>query len=124
LVALTDRVLLAGQGAVWERRGSDDRWQRLESREVEILPTGDRRYSHLLVAADGARLYDEAAQTYRGLELPAPATQLTSALIHGGKLVLGSAAAGVWVAPVPVTPPEPGAGGSIEAGGLAGAPQR
>lgn len=101
LVALPERVLLAGRSAVWERRGSDAKWVRLASEATRIVPTGDRRFSHLAVASDAARLFDEESGTYQAVKLPFPAQQLAAALVvtptgKPPRLLLGSTASGVW----------------------------
>ncbi|HRC85243.1 MAG TPA: hypothetical protein PK413_06525, partial [Thermoanaerobaculia bacterium] len=122
LTALADRMLLAGAGAAWDRRGSDGKWQRLANEEVELLATGDRRFSHLKVSREGAELFDEALGTYQPLELPVPANQLSSALLVGDRFLLGTTASGLWLAELP-RPAAPDTTTS-QAGGGAGAPQR
>jgi hypothetical protein len=70
--------------------------------------------SALMVSGDTVRLYDRDARKFRIVEVPVPARDISSALVLGGRLMLGTSGHGVLVReigedlfPVPAPPPSP-----------------
>jgi len=116
---LQDQLLLWGPGGAWVRPGPDTDWMELTEKASRLLPTGHDRWSSLMVSGDTVRLYDRDARKFRLLEVPVSARDISSAVVLGGKLMLGTSGHGVLVHdlggdlfPTPPAPPDPVAAGT------------
>jgi photosystem II stability/assembly factor-like uncharacterized protein len=96
LAVLADRLLLSGGGGVWQWRGEGALWAEVDREAKRVLPTGDARYPCLLLDASSARLCDREGAAPMPLALPVPAHGVTSAVVVGERLLLGTAGYGVW----------------------------
>jgi photosystem II stability/assembly factor-like uncharacterized protein len=97
LLRLADQLLLAGTGGTFTRPGPDAAWTELTGKASRLLPTGDARWSAVMVSGDTARLYDREARKFEVLEVPVPARDISAAVVGEGKLFLGTMGYGVLV---------------------------
>ncbi len=67
----------------------------LTDKATRLLPTGSPRWPALMVSGETVRLYDPEARKFRVIEVPVPARDLWSALVLGGRLLLGTSGYGV-----------------------------
>jgi photosystem II stability/assembly factor-like uncharacterized protein len=116
---LQDQLLLWGSGGAWARPALETEWVELTGKAVRLLPTGHERWSALMVSGDTVRLYDRDARKFRIVEVPVPARDISSALVLGGRLMLGTSGHGVLVRemgdglfPEPAVAPAPVAAGT------------
>ena len=121
LHTLQDQLLLWGSGGTWARPFLETEWVELTGKASRLLPTGHERWSALMVSGDVVRLYDREARKFRIVEVPVPARDISSALVLGGRLMLGTSGHGVLVremgedlfqTPAAAPPPAPVAGGT------------
>jgi photosystem II stability/assembly factor-like uncharacterized protein len=94
---LGEQLLLAGPGGLWARPGPAADWVQVTSEPSRVVPTGDDRFAALLLAGDGARLYDRDSHKFRRLPLPVPARDVAAALVVDGKLLIATSGYGVLV---------------------------
>jgi len=97
-----DRLLWWGEGGVYARSGAGDPaagepWLRLTDGPARLLATGDAEQPVLVLTEKGAFLLQAASGVLRAVELPVPSHQVTSALVAGGRLLLGSAENGLYL---------------------------
>jgi len=113
LLRLDDQLLLAGPGGAFARpaaapapdapgssgsSASDTAgWTELTSKASRLLPTGDARWSAVMVSGDTVRLYDRLAHKLVILDVPVPARDLSAAVVGDGRLFLGTSGYGVLV---------------------------
>jgi hypothetical protein len=97
LLRLTDQLLLAGPGGAFARPGPEAAWTELTGKPSRLLPTGDARWSAVMVSGDIARLYDREARKLEVLDVPVPARDISAAVVGDGKLYLGTSGYGVLV---------------------------
>jgi photosystem II stability/assembly factor-like uncharacterized protein len=97
LLRLTDQLLLAGPGGAFARPGADAAWTELTGKASRLLPTGDPRWSAVMVSGDTARLYDREARKFEVLDVPVPARDISAAVVGDGKLYLGTTGYGVLI---------------------------
>lgn len=116
---LQDQLLLWGPGGAWARPILETEWVELTGKASRLLPTGHERWSALMVSGETVRLYDRDARKFRIVEVPVPARDISSALVLGGRLMLGTSGHGVLVRemgedlfPTPAAPPAPVAAGT------------
>jgi photosystem II stability/assembly factor-like uncharacterized protein len=103
-------LLLWSGGGVWVRGAEDDeRWIELAGGAAEVLVTGDPRRAALVLDEDGAALADLATGSLHPLPLPVPPRDVTSVLLRGDRLLLGTAAQGLFYAEL-APPPATGSG--------------
>jgi hypothetical protein len=117
LQRLQDQLLLWGPGGAWLRGGPDSLWIELTDKPSRVLPTGDARFSALMVSGETARLYDREARKFRILEVPVPARDISAALVVDGKLLMGTSGYGLLIheiAPAVEKPTAVAAGGGTE----------
>lgn len=93
LQRLEDQLLLWGSGGAWVRMETE--WVELTDKATRLLPTGSPRWPALMVSGETVRLYDPEARKFRVIEVPVPARDLWSALVLGGRLLLGTSGYGV-----------------------------
>lgn len=117
--AAGDRLLAWGAGGVYSRALEGGPWTELAKEATAVHPTGDPRRPAVVVTPGGALLAAmvettaaEAAAgeptntvTLQPLRLPVPASSVTSALIAGGRLYVGTSGWGLWVAELSATAP-------------------
>jgi photosystem II stability/assembly factor-like uncharacterized protein len=94
-VAAGGRLFLAGDGGAWSLSAPAAPWLPLEPRARRALATGDEAFPLLLVGDDAAWLFDAASGALLPLGLEVPARDVTSALVIGGRVLLGTAGYGV-----------------------------
>jgi photosystem II stability/assembly factor-like uncharacterized protein len=97
LLRLADQLLLAGPGGAFARPGPDAAWTELTGKASRLLPTGDARWSAVMVSGDTARLYDREARKFEMLQLPVPARDISAVVVANGQLFLGTSGYGVLV---------------------------
>jgi photosystem II stability/assembly factor-like uncharacterized protein len=108
--AAAGRLLIAGAGELWVRRGLDAVWEDL-GRRLTFHPTGSMEYPVLLVDGNGiGRLLGGDDREDRVLGLTVPPRDLSAALVVGDRLVVGTSGYGLLVADLPAvtasdTPP-------------------
>jgi photosystem II stability/assembly factor-like uncharacterized protein len=104
-------LLWASEGLWLRRAGSGsaeaDSWVRFAAGADRVLPTGDDRFAALVVSADGLALADTATGRLHPLPVPLMPREVVSAVLHGRRLLLGTAGKGLWVADLAL----PGAAG-------------
>jgi photosystem II stability/assembly factor-like uncharacterized protein len=97
LQPLADRLFLWGPGGAFARTAEEEGWIELTQDPSRLLPTGDPRYSALLVTGSTVRLFDAEAHKFKVLDVPVPARDISAALVVDGKLLLGTSGYGVLV---------------------------
>jgi photosystem II stability/assembly factor-like uncharacterized protein len=97
LLPLADQLLLWGQAGTWTRSGPGPEagWVQLTEEPSRLLPTGDARWSALLVSGDTVRLFDRETRKFQAIEVPVPARDISAALVLDGRLLLGTSGYGV-----------------------------
>jgi photosystem II stability/assembly factor-like uncharacterized protein len=95
LLRLSDQLLLAGTGGAFARPDGEGAWSELTGKPSRVLPTGDARWSAVMVSGDTARLYDRDTRKFEALAVPFPARDISAAVVSGGVLYLGTSGYGV-----------------------------
>jgi photosystem II stability/assembly factor-like uncharacterized protein len=110
LARVGGQLLYWGSGGAFTRGEADGAWLPVTSEGSRLLPTGDPRWEALLITGDAVRLFDAQAKTFRAIETPVPARDISAALVSGGSLFLGTSGYGVLVRALPHPPglPLPG----------------
>jgi hypothetical protein len=120
-----DRLLWWGDGGAFVHAGgrhaggvnvedaAAEPWLRLAGGPVRMLATGDAGWPALLLTPDGASLVQAASGVLRPVGLPVPAHQVTSALVADGRLLVGSAESGLYLAPLPAAPAPAAESGAV-----------
>ncbi len=120
---LGDRLLLWTGGGSWLRAGDlEGEWSPLDEKPTRVLATGDARFPAVVVAGERAELYDRAARAFRPLDLRFPARDISSALVRGSRLFLGTSGYGLEVGPIPAAPAPPPAEEPTAAAGTTAPP--
>ncbi len=70
-------------------------WTEITGKSSRLLPTGDARWSAVMVSGDTVRLYDREAHKLVVLDVPVPARDLSAAVVADGRLYLGTLGYGV-----------------------------
>jgi photosystem II stability/assembly factor-like uncharacterized protein len=104
LQRVEDQLLLSGSAGTFSRTGAEGDWQELTKEPSRLLPTGDPRYSALLVSGETARLYDATTHRFHAVAVPVPARDISAALVHRGRLMLGTSGYGLLVRDLPEEP--------------------
>ncbi len=95
LERLGDAVLLWGPAGTWVRRDDlDGSWRRVAEGPLRVVPTGDPGHPALLVFADRLELADAAGHPVP-IPFPHPASQVISALLTQGRLLVGTSGLGL-----------------------------
>lgn len=97
LLALPRSLLMLGEKGLHALAEGASEWRHLAGAAQRVLATGDPRYTALVLSRDHAELWSEASGDWQQVHLPVPASEVTSALIHGGQLLLGTSGYGVVV---------------------------
>jgi hypothetical protein len=90
-------------------------WIELPEKPARVFATGDVRRPALLVAGDGGvRLFQAATGAFEPVDLPVLARDVTSALVSGGRLYVGTSGYGVLMRDLeePAPAPQTVAGGA------------
>jgi len=98
---LPDQLLLWGSGGAFVRPdgpSAETPWSEVTGEPSRVIPTGDPRWSALMVNGDTVRLYDRTASKFLALQVPFPARDISAAAVAGNQLLLGTLGYGVVVA--------------------------
>jgi hypothetical protein len=102
LAKVGDQLLYWGSNGAFTRSEPGGEWLALTTEPSRLLSTGDPRHEALLVTGGTVRLFDALAKTFRAIEVPFPARDISAALVWGEKLFLGTSGYGVLSRPLPV----------------------
>ncbi|HEX2252744.1 MAG TPA: hypothetical protein VHQ65_05720 [Thermoanaerobaculia bacterium] len=103
---LGDRLLLWGKDGAWVREtvggaGGTGGWAQLLAGPVQVLATGDARYPALLVGRDDTLHLAAADGALTPVDFPFANHVVSSALIHGNRLLIGTLGQGLVLLPLP-----------------------
>lgn len=108
-------LLLDCHDGLWRRSDPEAEWQRLSPGPLRALPTRDARFPLLVAGGDGLALYAPADGRRLPVEAAFPPGAVTSALLDGSRLWVGTSGYGLWSAELaPDTPA--GVAGATAAG--------
>ncbi len=97
LVALPRSLLMLGATGLHALREGASEWRHLAGAAQRVLATGSRA---LVLSRDHAELWNETSGEWQKVHLPVPTADVSSALIHGDKLLLGTSGYGVTMRPL------------------------
>ncbi|MEO8274863.1 MAG: hypothetical protein ABI639_01505 [Thermoanaerobaculia bacterium] len=101
LLAVDDELLYSGKGGLARREIASGAWLPLRAGAVETHATGSGRFPLVVESAGVLALYDRTHRTWMTIDPPYPARETLSAVISGGKLLLGSSGFGMWQSQLP-----------------------
>jgi len=89
-------MLIAGTGGIWTMKDGTGAWKEVTRAPVRGVPTGDERYPFVALMESGATmLFDRKAGQLLDLDLPMPARDVTSAILVGDRVLLGTSGYGL-----------------------------
>jgi hypothetical protein len=101
LAGIGGELVYAGAGGLF-LRDAERSWVELARGRSRIFPTGDPRYPVVARTGDALSLVARDERRLIPLAPPFRAADLLSALVVGGRLLLGSSGFGLWEQPLPV----------------------
>jgi hypothetical protein len=101
VVSSSGDLLYAGSDGVFRRDPQSGEWTALRKGISRALATGDRRFGWVVVGEGGLELYDSDHASLRPFPTPFPAGETLSALVSGGRLLVGTSGYGLWEGALP-----------------------
>lgn len=96
----SDDLLLDCHDGLWRRANPSAEWQRLSPGPMRAVPTRDARFPLLVASAEALALYSPADGRRLAVEAPFPPAAVSSALLDGHRLWVGTSGYGLWSAEV------------------------
>jgi photosystem II stability/assembly factor-like uncharacterized protein len=96
----SDDLLLDCHDGLWRRADPSAEWQRLSPGPMRAVPTRDARFPLLVASGDALALYSPADGRRLPVEAPFPPAAVSSALLEGRRLWVGTSGYGLWSAEV------------------------
>ncbi len=97
-------LLASGPDGLHLRTERDGAWRRLTAGPTRALATGDARFPLLLVRPERLELFDAGKGKLIALALDLPEETVTSALVAGERLLVGTSGFGLWQGALPEAP--------------------
>jgi ligand-binding sensor domain-containing protein len=121
VVSGAGELLLDCHDGLWRRADPAAEWQRLSPGPLRALPTRDARFPLLVAGSDGLALYSPADGRRLAVGASFPPGTVSSALLDGSRLWVGTSGYGLWTAEIAPAPPAEAEAATAVAGSAAGA---